>query len=174
MREDSFGYVGARGGEFFCEVGYAVAGVVVSKLTSTVVGLGLWDGIDLRCPHSKSPIQHPSAKHKPIALPSRLVLPVFPHKLVTRISLSASTGHDSAYHDGDENTNEDEEETDVRQFGQRAIGEHDDEAGEPGNDEIDDEDVPALKGIAGVEEAVHGNDLVGEDGGDGGGAEDPT
>jgi hypothetical protein len=34
--------------------------------------------------------------------------------------------------------------------------------------------VPAFKGVARVEEAVHGDDLVGEDRGYGCGTEDPT
>jgi hypothetical protein len=112
-------------------------------------------GCGLRCSNGKSSIQHARAKHKSIALPAGLVLPVFPYEFVTRIPFSTSTGHDGTDHDGNENTHEDEEEPDVCQFGQGAVRKHDDEAGEPGDDEVDDEDMPAFEGVAGVEETVH-------------------
>jgi hypothetical protein len=106
---------------------------------------------NLRRPYGKGSIQHASAKHKAIATPTCLILPVAPHKLVACISFAAPTRHDGAYHDGDEDAHEDEEEANVRELGQSAVGKHDDEAGEPGDDEVDDEDVPAFEGVPRVE-----------------------
>ena len=62
------------------------------------------------------------------------------------MSLARPTWHDCAYHDRNEYTQQDEEETNVCEFRKCAVGEHDDCAGDPGDDEVDDEDGAAAPG----------------------------
>ena len=81
--------------------------------------------------------------------------------------------HDGANEDGGEDTGEDEDEADVIDRRQAAVGEHDGQSAGPGHDDIDDENVPAFGHVVWVEEVVHCQDLVGEDERHGGGAEDP-
>lgn len=127
-----------------------------------------------RCAHCKSPVQHARTKHKAITTPARLILPFSEYKVCACVALACPTGHDCAHHDCDEDTHQDEEKANVCEFGQRAVSEHDDETRDPGNDEVSDKDMPALEGVARVEETVHRDDLVGENRGDGCRAEDPA
>lgn len=82
-------------------------------------------------------------------------------------------GHDGTHDNGDENARNDEEAPQDFNFRQGAIGEQDGSAADPAAEEVGDEDVPGVGLEVGVECGVHGNHLVAEDGGDGGGAEDP-
>ena len=82
--------------------------------------------------------------------------------------------HDGANQDGNENARENQEQANVGYGRQGAVGEHDDKTGKPGDDEVYDEDVPAFVGVPFMEETVHADNLVGEDGGDGSGAKDPA
>lgn len=107
--------------------------------------------IYLRCTNGKSSVQHSRTKDEAVTAPTCLVRPLLPYKLAARVSFACLTWHDCAYHDGDEDAHEDEEEANVGQFREGAICEHDNGAGKPSHDEIYDEDVPALIGIAWVE-----------------------
>lgn len=100
-----------------------------------------------RCTNGKSSIQHSRTKDEAVTAPTCLIRPLLPYKLAARVSFARLAWHDCAYHDGDEDTHEDEEEADVGQFREGAICEHDDGARKPSYDEIHDENVPALIGI---------------------------
>ena len=119
--------------------------------------------MDIRCTDSIRPIEHARTKNKPIAPPSSLILPLFPNKVTARIPFSRLTRHDGAHHDCDEDASQNEEEAEIGDRRECAVGEHDAETTRPGDDKIGDEYVPGLVCIVGVEETVHGNYLVGDD-----------
>lgn len=130
--------------------------------------------VNLRCPDSKRSIQHACAKHESITRPAGLVLPLLPHKAARCIAFPCPARHDCTNEYSDEYSRQNKKQADVCQRRQGAVGKHDDEASKPGDDEIDDEDMPALKDIAFMEEPIHGDDLVGDDRRYGCGAEDPA
>ncbi len=82
-------------------------------------------------------------------------------------------GHDGTHNNGDENAHNDEEAPQDFDFRQRTVGEKDGSAADPAAEEVGDKDMPGVGLEVGVECGVHGDHLVAEDGGDGGGAEDP-
>lgn len=129
---------------------------------------------NLRRANSICTIQHPDAKYKPITLPPCLVLPLFPHKIRSRISLACLTRHNRTHHDRDKATCQDQEQPHIRDRWQCSICKHDNCTGYPCNHQIHDEHVPPLICVSRVEQPIHGDDLVREDGRHGRGAEEPT
>jgi hypothetical protein len=130
--------------------------------------------MSLRCSNSKCSVEHTSAENEAVTSPASLVLPVFPYEVAARISLSCSAGHDGTDQDGDEDTSQDQKQADLCDGGKGAVHEHDDRGRYPCHDEVYYEDVPSLIFISIVEETVHGDDLIGENGRDRCSAEEPT
>lgn len=119
----------------------------------------------LRRANSVGSVQHAKAEDEAFAGPAGLILPLLPHKGVGCVAFSSFGRHDGAHHDRDEAASKDKKEADVGQSRQGAVGVHDDKGRDPRIQQIDDKNVPALIGIAGVEQAVHADDLVGKNGG---------
>lgn len=122
-------------------------------------------GAYVRCADSVGAIEHAKAENEAFAGPAGLVLPLLPHKGVGCVAFSSFGRHDGAYHDRDEAASKDKKEADVGQSRQGTVGIHHNKGGDPRVQQIHDKNVPALVGIAGVEQAVHADDLVGKDGG---------
>lgn len=150
LREDCFGDVFAGVRDFFRQMRYSVWGA---------------DGVGT--------IEHTSDKHEAVARVAGLVRPVVPDKGIGGVSRAIFGGHDGTYDNGDEDTGDDEEAPQDFDFRQRTVGEEDGSAADPAAEEVGDKDMPGVGLEIGVEGGVHGDNLVTEDGGDGGGAEDP-
>lgn len=145
--------------------------VSIMKCLMAMVG---W--ASLRSPNGICTIKHPHTKHQPIALPPSLILPLLPHKRAGRMSLAAQflRRHDSAHHDSDKHAQQYQDESNIGDDRQCAVGKHDEKAARPVYNQKRHEDVPALVDVIGMEEAVHGYDLVGEDGAHAGRVKDPS
>jgi hypothetical protein len=90
------------------------------------------------------------------------------------MSFARPAWHDGAYKDCDEDARQNQEQAQLCDRRERAVHEHDDEGGDPSDHEVYNEHLPSLVFIPIVEEAVHGDYLVGEDGRYGCGAEEPA
>jgi hypothetical protein len=84
--------------------------------------------------------------------------------MVTRVTFTCPTRHDSTNQDCNEDTSQDQEQADLGDCGQPTVHKHYDECRQPCTSEVYDEDVPPLVCVSLVEEAVHGDDLIREDG----------
>lgn len=128
----------------------------------------------VRCANRVCTVQHAGAEDEAVTAPASLVLPFLPNKGVACIAFAGRRRHDGAHQHCDEASSEDEEESDIGQSRQSSVGEHDDGSRQPRVDEIHDEDVPALVRVSWVEQTIHTDDLVGEDGRHGCGAKEPA
>jgi hypothetical protein len=128
----------------------------------------------LRRANSVGSVQHAKAENEAFTGPAGLVLPFLPHKRVGCVAFASLGRHDGTHHDRDEAASKNKKEADVGQSRQGPVGIHDDKSRNPRIQQVDDKNVPSFVGIAGVEQAVHADNLVGKDGGHGCSAEEPA
>ena len=117
-------------------------------------------------------VQHAYQKHEAVAGPAGLVLPVGPDVVVAGISGASLAGHDRADEHGDHTAKDEQAETNLVKERQPPIPEEHDAGTEPGLDDVDDEHVPALIVVVGMEECPHRHDDVALNGTHGRRAED--
>ena len=123
--------------------------------------------------YSERAVEHTSNKNESVTRVSRLVRPVMPDKVVCGVWNMTNRWHNSAYNDSDEHTGYDEEQAQVANGGKGSIGKEHRTAAYPGAYQIADKDVPGLCNKSGVQDAIHADSLIAENGGDGGGTKDP-
>lgn len=81
--------------------------------------------------------------------------------------------HHSADNNGDEHAGQDKERSEVSDMGQEPVHKQDGATAHPGADDHADENVPRLGSETRVHESIHGDGLLAQDEGHGGGTEDP-
>jgi len=127
---------------------------------------------NIRGPDSKSTIQHPQAKRKPIARIPRLILPFTPHKFRWSIA-TLEMWHYSTDKHSDEEASNDQETSNRFDGGESSVGEQGDEATCPDADEIGHKDLPSLNHKSIVEQCVHWDALCSNDLGGAGQTQNP-
>ena len=116
---------------------------------------------DVRCTNRKRTVQHPQQEYESIARVSCAVLPVLPDRISACIRLVIDMRHDGADQDGNEDSRDYCEASNYLNLRERAIHVQDDAASDPGDDDVDHEDMPALCDKVGMHHGVHGCELRG-------------
>ncbi len=93
---------------------------------------------------------------------------------MTCVAFSGLRRHNGANHDGDKAASENQEKANIGQCWEGAVGVHNNECRDPSVEKVDDKDVPAFVCVVWMEQAIHADDLVGQDRGHGGGTKEPT
>lgn len=117
-------------------------------------------GRAVRCANGVGTVKHTGNENETIArVPSR-VRPGPPNILVRGIRDAVDMGHAGADNNGDENTGQDEEPSQVVQLGEEAVQEQNNRAAQPGADDEADKDMPGLHLKSWVHQRIHGDGLL--------------
>ncbi len=123
--------------------------------------------------HGKGTIQHAGDENKPVVRVSGFVCPLLPHVFVGGVRGVVDAGHHCADNDCDQDARDDEEQPNVSQSRKSFVAEENNGTADPGANHVADKDVPWLRFEVDMEQAVHADSLVCDNGGHGGCAEDP-